>query len=91
MNMSINNNNFAFRTPISLLNLLIEKDQSVINDLKTIFETLDNGDAMDIDGISDDEMRQILGVYIYLYTYICLNIFIDFFQKFAYRTCRNNL
>lgn len=66
MNMSINNVTIEFRTPISLLNLLIEKDQTVIDDLKTIFETLDNGDAMDIDGISDDEMRELLGVYIYL-------------------------
>lgn len=66
MNMSINNVTIEFRTPISLLNLLIEKDQTVIDDLKTIFETLDNGDGMDIDGISDDEMRELLGVYIYL-------------------------
>lgn len=64
--MSINNVTIEFRTPISLLNLLIEKDQTVIDNLKTIFETLDNGDAMDIDGISDDEMRELLGVYIYL-------------------------
>lgn len=68
MNMSINNVTIEFRTPISLLNLLIEKDQTVINDLKTIFETLDNGDAMDIDGISDDEMRELLGVYIFVKT-----------------------
>lgn len=68
MNMSINNVTIEFRTPISLLNLLIEKDQTVIDDLKTIFETLDNGDAMDIDGISDDEMRELLGVYIFVKT-----------------------
>lgn len=66
--MSINNVTIEFRTPISLLNLLIEKDQTVIDDLKTIFETLDNGDAMDIDGISDDEMRELLGVYIFVKT-----------------------
>lgn len=68
MNMSINNVTIEFRTPISLLNLFIEKDQTVIDDLKTIFETLDNGDAMDIDGISDDEMRELLGVYIFVKT-----------------------
>lgn len=39
---------------------MIEKDKNICNDLKKVFEMFDNENGVDIDGIIDNEMKNLL-------------------------------